>query len=945
MKKVLLIAGFAMCASLAFAQTAKINPRIEGKKMVREAAPVEKVRVDYKASIFTKDADTAFAYFDFSDASQATTGEMTSTMTINDVAVGDSAHANTCPGTKWHRIANFAVLSTLDTTDYPWISGSRFTRRDTVIREYMGTEHGVQGDNGFMALDAVGGSLTPSDRDAIINAFFTLPQITVPTDVVMVDIKFHQFAYAKRYAQFFVDYKVGSKWYSFEVNTSVDYQVNDEIADVCQATLPSEVISSSHKMNIRFRYFSVDNFPTLGSWYTHGYGWCIDDVEFYKAEGPRWKFSGMGYIDGFYGMIPEGFNLPLAFVVTGQNTGTVTIKDINLEISHRYFDDGTWVDNDMWSLVVPQDSLPSGAKDILSINERGFMNDTMVGFGTWSSRNYYAGNPNRWIGFTENYLADPDSMGASWTRRGLPTDYPGKNQFIIKVTGTAGDSTLSYVLDTMTYTVTGETGGTHNDSLMGRTVPGYRWGGDNGVIPSGAEFGYVLTSANGYAFDPTLGHQYQSGYEIDTRFVTPDRLPGDDWVFRGMEIIPATNLTANDIEGVRISPSAMLWFQPGSNYNFSLYGLISGNFFGTDAFTVSGVSAVDTNTFKYALPSQRYAAVNILFPDQPSIYTNANFLFGYELKSAGFFSVARNRVAYRENADSITYYKDNPALADYANQFSPANLLYSGYMYDPIIQDALPGFYFDWYPLIRMIVGPKMQLPQAGVNIQINENTAGEEPTSYWVERSGNEFKNDTVDSVAMGVTYKYEIFPGYPDEDNSRGIYSHSVITKLYVDGREVDLSPAAIAANPLIAREEFDVVNTDHDGLDAEGDPTDSEVIWPPLLKRYSYIVYFEDVQGDHSISAETEYRELSINEIAPEVKLHLAPNPATSQVRLNIAGVTGKVNCNVIDMSGRVIYNADINAENEHVINLNGVAAGAYFVRITNDNFSKVEKLVVR
>ena len=49
--------------------------------------------------------------------------------------------------------------------------------------------------------------------------------------------------------------------------------------------------------------------------------------------------------------------------------------------------------------------------------------------------------------------------------------------------------------------------------------------------------------------------------------------------------------------------------------------------------------------------------------------------------------------------------------------------------------------------------------------------------------------------------------------------------------------------------------------------------------------------------------------------------------------------------IDMSGRVVYNQNVNAEASNVINLSNLAKGAYFVRITNDKFSKVEKLIVR
>ena len=74
-------------------------------------------------------------------------------------------------------------------------------------------------------------------------------------------------------------------------------------------------------------------------------------------------------------------------------------------------------------------------------------------------------------------------------------------------------------------------------------------------------------------------------------------------------------------------------------------------------------------------------------------------------------------------------------------------------------------------------------------------------------------------------------------------------------------------------------------------------------------------------------------------------MKPNPATNSVTLNMRGVEGMVNCSIIDMSGRVVYNRAINAESAQTIDLSNVAAGAYFVRVTNDKFSKVEKLIVR
>lgn len=943
MKKTLLIAGFALCASMAFAQTAKVNPLLAGAK-VRQAGNTvaeQKVRVDYKASIFAKDGAAPLATCTFGSA--VTTGTVAAADKINDTLVAGMAHANTTSASLWMRVPNRAAIANLDTLDYRYYN-KFFVGGDSVFAAFMGPEHGVTGDDGFVTIDAADADNNPSDLAAVINSYVELPVMSIPAGTTLLDLKLKQFCYNKRYQQFYVDYKTsanGDSWYAFELNSRVDYAPNDFIADSCYVTLPSDAVAADGNVYLRLRYYSY------GFGDDHGYGWLVDDVQLFAATSVRWAFDSPRYADGFYGMIPEGFNLPIALAVMGRNTGLVDMENVQLVINHRYWEGGAWVNNEDWELVEDQPDMPAGQssrKFVLKINERGFMdtnNATVNGM-----QGFYHATATRWN--LENYLAEPDSMGAGWGRRGLPTDHAGKNQFILKVTATAAGAAQTYVLDTITYTVTRETGGTHNDSLVGLTVPGYRWANDNGVIPSGSEFGYVLTNASTYGFDPSLGHQYQSGYDLEARFVTPDQLPDTTWVFRGMEIIPATNLTAEDIQGVRIAPSASFYFQPSADYNFGLYGLTTENFFGTSIFTVDGSAAFNNNQGDngYKLPTSRYNAVNILFPEQPSIYTNAMFLFGYENKG-GFFSAARTRGAYNHdnNGDSTTYYFENPELADYYRQLSPADICWTGYMYDPAVQDALPGAYWDYYPLIRMIVGPKMSLPKAAVEIICNEeeNAADEEPTSYFVYRGG--VMCDTVDSVAKGITYKYEIYPGYSDEDNSRGIYSYSVITNLIIDGQEIDLSDAAIANNPLISREEYNVVNTAHDGLDDEGNEDPSEVVWEPLLERYMYTVYFEDVQGDHSIEAHTAYRPLAINEVAPEVKLRLAPNPATSQVRLNIAGVNGKVNCNVIDMSGRVIYNADINAESEHVISLNGVPAGAYFVRITNDTFSKVEKLIVR
>ena len=102
---------------------------------------------------------------------------------------------------------------------------------------------------------------------------------------------------------------------------------------------------------------------------------------------------------------------------------------------------------------------------------------------------------------------------------------------------------------------------------------------------------------------------------------------------------------------------------------------------------------------------------------------------------------------------------------------------------------------------------------------------------------------------------------------------------------------------------------------------------------------------VTGDATYTATFEACTTGIDEATSNVSMSLYPNPANNNVKLSIAGVNGNVKCTVLDMSGRVVYSQSINAEEGTTINVSNFAKGAYFVRVTNNEFTKVEKLVVR
>ena len=126
-------------------------------------------------------------------------------------------------------------------------------------------------------------------------------------------------------------------------------------------------------------------------------------------------------------------------------------------------------------------------------------------------------------------------------------------------------------------------------------------------------------------------------------------------------------------------------------------------------------------------------------------------------------------------------------------------------------------------------------------------------------------------------------------------------------------------------------------------EGDPN-YRLTYDDSTRIYHGTYTFPHISGNHTVLADFE-NYLSIEPIVSSVRVMLEPNPATSWVTLNIEGCEGTVNCTLIDMSGRIVYNQNFNATAAHAIHVGNFAKGAYFVRITNHEISKVEKLIIR
>ena len=951
MKKVLFVLGLAMCATFAMAQTNRVAVQMNQSNQVafNPAVATAQQPVDYKGSIFTKDDDVTLGSFDFSTA--ATTGIMLATDVINGTAVtATNAHDREGNENRWNYISDSNAFNTSIYAENP--DGAYGSRN--FIWRYMGARNGITDDNGFMfvSLSEVNGN------NHAIHCWFELPAVD-RQGAQLVDVRWRQ-AYAKYYDQCFIDYKKNNNWYSVEVNvTGVDIDVNGATGYGARvATLPADALTEAN-IQLRFRIYAS------GAQNAYGYFWAVDNVEIVKiGTTARWSFNSQVFLNGFYGTLPQGFQIPLTYAINARNRGVENLTGITLSASGMVGDATTGTE----FISQAQADMPYGdiSHDyLIKFDESGYMIPDSGNI--WSQAFPWR--------YTYYDVDDATLAAAGYQRRALPTAVTGKNRFALKLTNAQG---LVRELDTIAYTVSENM---EVNEAFGRTVPGYRWANDNGYVPGGTEFQYQFTTDpsnaahNGYVTGNAeygQNHQYSQGYYTYTRYNTPSVIPTDEngqpWVFRGIEYVTSTKLTSV-AAGAQINPFIykMMSSTPedptnSSNYNFYYIGTGLANDEVVVTTAASYAPDMEDNYGAFS-PEMDQRVVNVLFPNQPAIEPNAMYAVGFENLIDQGYAVARTSYSYLVNADSaVSYANENGDVdPDFYVQFTPQGKCYDAIAYDPLQGSrgnseyhSINGNNISEYPMIRLIVGPKMHIDSVSVYFDCGV-AEDETPNDYWFAintQSGLQPICGMTDLQPKGSSPNYYVIPGNPgeirqvDQDNEYYIYGENseympsrVITGIFVNGNSLgDIDDST--NNNIVNTYDYNVYWDGH--YPGTGIAADS--VWAPALERNIYMFSVRGLQAAANVTATTATRELSIGNAEENVNLTLSPNPATSQVRLNIAGIGGKINCSILDMSGRVVYSTEVNA-GENVLNLNGIPAGAYFVRVTNSAISKVEKLVIR
>lgn len=912
MKKALLFIGLALCSTVAFAQA---NNYATTQK-VKNADAVQKIslkdialqKADYKASIFTKaEGDTLRVFnFETSPSSQGIIYGADGRVLASDVVNGVNLTANgaTYPSACWQWIQDTNYFTTpqfvqtypvmADTSSQGWFWAVSW------LNYYLGQDGGFM----LMSLREHG---TPNSSMARSNelphAYFQLPPVpnTDLTNNKVIDVAFTQIHW-KFYDQSFIDYKIGNNWKTREINVDgIDADVNSRSGIRVRYVMPVE-LGAEANINIRIRY--------LGGMRSNAYGyiWGVDNVAIISGGINRWTADAQDYAGGAYGTIPQGMNIPLSWWANIYNAGYNPVTNPVLTASHI-------APNGNVNVFATNEDMPdiaSGDPTIATpyyFNEQGLLyTDSLRTNGYYFY--YMAG------AYTGGHYMDSvyrDNIGY----RGIPTEYLGRNRVAVAATA---DNNLTLRWDTVAYRVVGMT--TEDE----QPVEGYRWGHDNGVIPAGDSYQYGYTEDGEYITEE--GNWDKNGYGVYVRYTTGPEIPVDDnnqpWVLRGVEIVTSPELTPQQLNGTRLRPVTYVDMYDADEEAIYFANLNNGVNNVTYTFNGGDIQNYSTNGASEAVADE-YNAVNIFFPEQPELWPNTSYRVGYQLTSSCTFAAATTRTSYLQSGNTYYSYDSLPDIAPWRHQFWPNNM-------DVLVQDPagsggllIASCYHNSFPLIRAIVGPREQLDPASVQVICeNEN-------DHYIQ-----YQNETVcgNEVTVPET-SGPTFTIIPAGDNM-------VLDSLFVDGEYVPLNSWDEDGDDDFVAHDYSIYDTVENYW---GSGRDSVFV---NLERYYWTYTFRDIHGNHSIRATSHYEEWTptgVDPVAPEVKMTLAPNPATSQVALNIKGVSGMVNCSVIDMSGRVVYDRQVNAESANTIDLRNVPAGAYFVRITNDTFSKVEKLIVR
>ena len=114
------------------------------------------------------------------------------------------------------------------------------------------------------------------------------------------------------------------------------------------------------------------------------------------------------------------------------------------------------------------------------------------------------------------------------------------------------------------------------------------------------------------------------------------------------------------------------------------------------------------------------------------------------------------------------------------------------------------------------------------------------------------------------------------------------------------------------------------------------------------YEVYVYAQCTEGLNSIPAGPatfHTGSIGISGIEGNADINIYPNPTSGSTTISVSGISGKVTIDIVDMNGRTISSTTQQINDSTKVNVEGLAQGAYFVRIYGEEINSIRKLIVR
>jgi hypothetical protein len=112
-----------------------------------------------------------------------------------------------------------------------------------------------------------------------------------------------------------------------------------------------------------------------------------------------------------------------------------------------------------------------------------------------------------------------------------------------------------------------------------------------------------------------------------------------------------------------------------------------------------------------------------------------------------------------------------------------------------------------------------------------------------------------------------------------------------------------------------------------------------------RYDVVLTVSTECGSEVSQVEVNTVNISVDENELSNNVTVFPNPSNGVINISLGELNGDFQVEVQDANGKVVYLSEVENSNEETINLQGVATGVYFVRVTMDDQVNVKKVNIR